>query len=88
MRCLLPFAVEDPQAAVVQVEVLEVELDQLGAADAGVEQGEEDRLVARAHRRARVAAGEQLADVVGREGLHDALREADVAHAAERGASR
>ncbi len=69
--------VEHPQSTGGEVEVFDVELDQLGAADAGIEQRKENRPVPCAGGSG-FATGEQLGDVVCREGLHDSLREAYV----------
>ena len=77
-------AVKHPQPAGVQVEVVEPKLDELGAADAGIEQGDQDRLIPCADRRRRIATCEQPGDVVGGEGPDDPLREADVPERPER----
>jgi hypothetical protein len=81
---LVALAMEHPQPAAVQVQVFEAQLDELGAADARIEQGKEDRLVARAGGSRRVATAEQVADVVRGEGSDDALWKPDVLERPER----
>ena len=73
----------DEQPALRQGAVREVQSDRFRTADAGVQQREEDRAIAAAHGRCRIAAGEQAGDLGGRQRRHDLARQADVAEAAE-----
>ena len=67
-----------PQRAVRQVQV-----GRFGTADTGIQQRQEDRPIAAAAHRRGVAAGQQPSDLLGDQGRHDRLGQADVAEAAE-----
>ena len=74
----------DEQPALRQGAVREVQSDRLRAADARVQQRQEDRAIAAAHLRGGVAAGEQAGDLLRCQRRHDPAGQADVAEAAER----
>ena len=58
-------------------------MHRLRTADAGIEEGEEDRPIAAASRRRGIATGQQPSDLLRGQGRHDRLGQADVAEAAE-----
>ena len=71
------------QPPLLQHAVCQVQVGRFGTADAGIEEGEEDRPIAAAPHRGGVAAGKQPGDLGRGQGRHDRVGQADVAEAAE-----
>ena len=82
---LVPLAVPHVEAARREVTIEQVEADGFAAADAAVEQGQQQRPIAQAHRRDGIAGVEQLGDLFSAEGLDDAQGDLHVTQAAEGG---
>ena len=82
---LVALAVPHVEAARREVTIEQVEADGFAAADAAVEQGQQQRAIAQAHRRDGIAGVEQLGDLFSAEGLDDAQGDLHVTQAAEGG---
>ena len=80
---LAPFAVAHVEPARCEVAVGEVHGDGFGAADAGIQQREENRPVATAERGVAIAAGEERLHLGRRERGHDLLGYPHVAQTVE-----
>ena len=84
MRSLPPLPWRTRSRRSAQAQSARSRLDRLGAADAGVQQREEDRAITAAHHRGGVAAGEQAGDLRGAQRRHDRAGQPHVAQAPER----